>query len=358
MKQTLNKFVVMLAIFINILLIATVGCSADKTNKEPEKKVEESANSPKDYAASVNGVKIEKNQVDQKLDLIKKRYSDMGTPIAEDQLAKMREKLVTSLVEQELLYQESKAQGISVDQATVASDFENFKKQFKSEEEYKKQMSDLNYSEDMLKSQIEKTKAIQQLLEKNVIPTITVSDEELKVYYDSHPDEFKHAERARARHILVKVDANASEADKAAARKKIESIQEQLKKGGDFAKLATENSDCPSGKNGGDLGFFTRGQMVKPFEDAAFSLKPGKVSDIVETQFGYHIIKLEEIQPASTQKFEEVKEGIQKQLKSGKTRDALVAYVESLKKKGNVEIVKVEEKQNPVVDEQKPPVQN
>jgi peptidyl-prolyl cis-trans isomerase C len=154
----------------------------------------------------------------------------------------------------------------------------------------------------------------------------------------------------KARHILVKVDTNASEADKAAARKKIEGIEAQLKKNGDFEKLAAENSDCPSSKNGGDLGFFSRGQMVKPFEDAAFALAPGGTSGIVETQFGYHIIRLEDKESASTQTFDQAKPGLQQKLKQGKIRDAVAAYIESLKNKSKIEIVSLQEPPHPAMD--------
>jgi peptidyl-prolyl cis-trans isomerase C len=357
MNKPLHKLLIMLAILILIFIVATIGCSQDKTATEPEKKPQSTEKSDKtsakDYVAIVNGTKIPASEVDRKIELIKKRYSEMGTPIPQDQLAGMRDKLINSLVEQELLYQESQTQGISVDPATIDTDYDNFKKQFKSEEDYQKQMKDLNYTEDVLKSQIKKTKIIQQMIEKNVISVIVIPDSELKAYFDSHPDEFKRPERARARHILIKVDANASESDKAAARKKIEGIEAQLKKGGDFSKLAAENSDCPSSKNGGDLGFFTRGQMVKPFEDAAFALKTGGTSGIVETQFGYHIILLEEKEPASNLSFDQVKDEVQQKLKQEKIRDALKAYIESIKNKGKVEIVKLEKEIAPV-NEAKP----
>ncbi len=356
MNRHLHKLIMILAILFNILLIITAGCSEDKSATEPEKKdqIQSSGESDtaldQDYVAIVNGIKIPRSEVDRKVELIKKRYSDMGTPIPQDQIDSMKEKLINSLVEQELLYQESKTQGISIDPAVIESDFENFKKQFKSEEDYQKQMTDLNYTEDVLKSQIEKTKIIQQLIENNVISTISIPDAELKSYFDSHPDEFKRPERVRARHILIKVDAAATDSDKAAARKKIEGIEAQLKKEGDFAKLATENSDCPSSKNGGDLGFFTRGQMVKPFEDAAFGLTPGGTSGIVETQFGYHIIRLEEKEAASTLTFDQVKEELGQKLKQGKIRDALKAYIESIKNKGKVEIAELAEPLSPVLE--------
>jgi peptidyl-prolyl cis-trans isomerase C len=104
-------------------------------------------------------------------------------------------------------------------------------------------------------------------------------------------------EQVHARHILVKVDPKADATQKAAARKKIEDIQKQLKNGEDFSELAKKASDCPSNAKGGDVGYFGRGQMVKPFEDAAFSLKPGEVSGIVETEFGLHLIKVMDKKP-------------------------------------------------------------
>ena len=123
------------------------------------------------------------------------------------------------------------------------------------------------------------------------MPGIAVSEADARAYFDAHPDEFKMPERVHASHILVKVDPNASDASKAESRKKLEGIKARLDGGEDFAKLAEENSDCPSSAKGGDLGFFTRGQMVAPFEEAAFALNPGDTSDVVETRFGFHLIK-------------------------------------------------------------------
>ncbi len=102
----------------------------------------------------------------------------------------------------------------------------------------------------------------------------------------------KRFHQVKASHILIKVDAKTDEAKKTEARKKIEEVQQKLKDGGDFAALAKEYSEGPSNVKGGDLGYFGRGQMAKPFEDAAFALTPNEVSDVVETRFGYHLIKV------------------------------------------------------------------
>ena len=120
-------------------------------------------------------------------------------------------------------------------------------------------------------------------------------------------------EQVRASHILIStkpIDPNADPNQaKAQAKDKAEELLKKVKDGADFAALAKENSDCPSNAQGGDLGLFPRGQMVKPFEDAAFALKVGEISDLVETQFGYHIIKVTEHQDPNQITFREGQDG-------------------------------------------------
>ena len=118
-----------------------------------------------------------------------------------------------------------------------------------------------------------------------------------------------------ARHILVKTDSKDNETVKNEKKAKIDSLRVQLTKGNDFAKLAKENSDCPSGKaRGGDLGTFARGRMVKPFENAAFSQKVNEIGPVIETKFGFHIIQVTEIIEAKTKTLEESRESIIKKL--------------------------------------------
>jgi hypothetical protein len=122
-------------------------------------------------------------------------------------------------------------------------------------------------------------------------------------------------EQVRARHILVAVDAAADPAAKAAARAKIEAAKKRIEAGEDFAAVAREMSDDPGSKqNGGDLGFFKRGAMVKPFEEAAFSLEPGKLSDVVETPFGYHLIRVEEKKAAAQLPYSEASARVAQEL--------------------------------------------
>lgn len=154
--------------------------------------------------------------------------------------------------------------------------------------------------------------------------TTAVTDAEAQKIYDQEIGKSPQQEEIRARHILVKTK---EEADK---------IAEGLKKGDDFAKVATELSiDTGSGAQGGDLGFFERGQMVKPFEDAAFALKPGEVSAPVESQFGFHIIKLEEVRKKPLPTFESLKDKIIAFLLKKKAQEAVIA----LRTQAKIEVI-------------------
>jgi peptidyl-prolyl cis-trans isomerase C len=178
-----------------------------------------------------------------------------------------------------------------------------------------------------------------EFLKREVAQKITVPEDELKSYYESHKEEFKTPEMARASHILIKVNPSASAEEKKAAKEKAEVILKKIRNGEDFAKLASEFSDDPGSKiKGGDIGFFSRGRMVKPFEDAAFSLKPGEVSGIVETQFGFHIIKLEEKKDAGIENFDAVKERISQKLLQERIKTKVTEFIDNAMKGAKAEI--------------------
>lgn len=165
---------------------------------------------------------------------------------------------------------------------------------------------------------------------------VTISDEAVQNYYQENADKYNFPEQRQARHILFRVTAEETPEAKAAKKTEAEKVLAQIKNGGNFAQLAAKFSDDSSKSKGGDLGFFSRGKMVQPFEDTVFSLKKGEVSDVVETPFGYHIIKLEEIIPEKKQSLEEVSGAIRKVLekqgvKAITFKRASTAYEEIIK---------------------------
>lgn len=150
-----------------------------------------------------------------------------------------------------------------------------------------------------------------------LIEGITVDDAEIKAWYQANEARYKQPEQRQASHILIRADKNASEADAKAAQAKAEQLLAQLKANpADFAKLAKQHSQDPgSAEKGGDLGFFGRGLMVRPFEEAVFSLKEGQVSEVVRSDFGFHLIKLTGIRPERSRPLEEVRGEIAAELK-------------------------------------------
>lgn len=150
-----------------------------------------------------------------------------------------------------------------------------------------------------------------------VAAQISVTDADIKSYYDQNAKRFTEEEQRRASHILIKAGKDASAAEKAAAKEKADQILAQVRKNpADFPKLAREYSQDPgSAERGGDLDFFGRGMMVKPFEDTVYALKQGEISDVIQSDFGYHIIQLTGIKPASAKSLNEVKDQIAAEIK-------------------------------------------
>jgi parvulin-like peptidyl-prolyl isomerase len=180
-----------------------------------------------------------------------------------------------------------------------------------------------------------------RLMEPQMGEKIRVSDEEAKQYYDSHLVNFAIPEQIRASHILITTRVKDPNADpnqvKAAAKEKAGKLLKQIKEGGDFAAIAKANSDDPgSVAEGGDLGFFPRGKMVPPFDQAAFATKVGDISDLVETTYGYHIIKVTDHKDASTTPFEEIKAKIVDGLSGQKRQTIIRQYVQSLREKAKI----------------------
>jgi peptidyl-prolyl cis-trans isomerase C len=177
------------------------------------------------------------------------------------------------------------------------------------------------------------------MVEQAVKPLIKIDESQVKDFYDKNPAQFQQPEGFRASHILVRVDANATDAQRKEARATIEAVQKQLQGGADFATVAKEKSQDGSASNGGDLNFFRKGQMVEPFQKAVEALKIGEISGIVETQFGYHIIKLTDKQPARTVPLAEVSTRIGQFLTMRAQQEKANEFVQGLKAKSKIEIL-------------------
>jgi len=162
---------------------------------------------------------------------------------------------------------------------------------------------------------------------------VEVTQEDAKKYYDENSQRFETPEQIRASHILIQPELTGADPNeaKAKARVKTEDLLKQLKEGADFAELAKANSSCPSAPKGGDLGFFPRGQAPAEFDNAAFALEVGQMTDVVETEYGFHIIKVTDHKDSGTTSFDEAKDDIIEQLTQQKQLEFAGAYIDSLK---------------------------
>lgn len=289
--------------------------------------------------ATVNGQAITQNDLDREFHRIKLRAASRQQPIDDSVVPAMKENILETLINRELLYQTSQKKGITLGATEVESQLEKIKQQISPGKSFAQALAEINITEKEFTSQISKAISIQKLLDAEVYQNITVTEKETRIFYDNNPQFFKKPEQVKASHILIQVDRQSEEEQKLQARKKIEEIQTKLKHGEDFAELAKQFSECPSGKNGGELGVFERDKMVKPFSDAAFALKPGEVSDIIETQFGFHIIKVFEKIPETKLLFKDIKERLSQNMKRQKSQKETTAYINRLKETADIQRV-------------------
>ena len=287
--------------------------------------------------AVVNGSVITQEDFDREMSRVQHRLVSMGKSLIDSEIPEVKKEVLEDLINRELLYQESQRKGIKVDEAAINDRVMALKKRFPSEAEFKSALIEANLSEAAIKPQIRRGLAIQRFIDTHIVQKAAVSDQEVKAFYEKRPGLFRQPEQVRASHILIKVDPKADELKRAAAQQKIEEIQQRLQRGEDFAALAQEFSQGPSSAKGGDLGYFSQGQMVKPFEEMAFALMPGDVSDIVETRFGYHLIKVIEKKPETTIGFEDIKDRLGNYLKQERVQKEVSLYVQKLKEEAEVE---------------------
>ena len=291
-----------------------------------------------EVVAKVNGQAIRKKELLAGAQLVQIQAAQRGQQIPPT--ANFYRQVLNELIAISLLTQDAKAQGVTATELEVQQFISSRKESFPSEEAYKQALAKSGITEDALRQQAREQLAVQKYVQTKLVQNVNVSDQATRDFYDKNKAQIAQPERVHVRHILIGAKADAPAADKANARKKAEDLLQRIKGGEDFAKLAQENSDDPGSKpRGGDLPPFARGQMVPPFEAAAFALqKPNELSPVVESPFGYHIIQLLERQQASTIPYDQVKERIQAMLKNQQSQQLVAARVRDLRTKGKVEV--------------------
>jgi peptidyl-prolyl cis-trans isomerase C len=290
-----------------------------------------------DVVARVNGEAVTKTDFDRAVQNLEARA---GGPIPAEQRDQVLRGVLDQIIGYTVLVQEGRARNVTVPDAEVDAQIGQIRGQFPSEEEFTKMLAERKLTLDQVKSDVRRDMTITKLIDDEIASKIAVTPEQVNDFYAKNPDQFKQGESVRASHILSAVPKGADAAAKTQARAKAEQVLKDVKAGNDFAALAKEHSADPgSAANGGDLGFFQQGQMVGPFNDAAFTLAPGTTSDLVETDFGFHIIKVVEKKEGRAIPLEEVKPQVEQYLERLNRQQQTDAFVNGLKTKGKIEIL-------------------
>jgi peptidyl-prolyl cis-trans isomerase C len=246
---------------------------------------------------------------------------------------------VERLVEQELLREAAEKDGITVTDDEVQNNIAQLKSMAGGDSAFQKLLADNGATEEDVVKDMRTNLILKQYFDKKVDRNQDVTDQEIQDYFDSHPENFASKPQVKASHILIRTKPDMSDQDKAMALQKAEEVLAKAKKGEDFAALAKQYSEDPgSADRGGDLGWFSQGQMVAPFDSAAFALEPGQLSNVVTTNYGYHVIKLEDKRMGEPQKLETVKPQIHQFLAQQKSQAQFRALVDSLKTEAKIEI--------------------
>jgi len=265
------------------------------------------------------------------------QFASMPAEQADMIRAQMESRLVDRFVNQQILAAEADKLEIAVTDADIDKMIEEIRATLPPGMTLEQIMEERKMETAKLREDIGTDLRIRALLEKHTEGIAEATDEDVAAFYEKNKAQFNVPESAHARHILVKVEADADEATKAAKKTEIEGYQKQLADGtAEFAALAGEHSDCPSSQKGGDLGTFGRGQMVPVFEEAAFGQEIDAIGPVIESPFGYHIVQVLERTEAGERTLEDAKEEIAEQLSGRGKQEAVEAYIKELREKATV----------------------
>jgi peptidyl-prolyl cis-trans isomerase C len=311
------------------IVFSTTGCS--RKSKEGSGKGGDAAG-PGAIVAKVNGKSVTMQDIQRQEEMLMQQlesYAD-STQIAAMR-PNIRKQSVEYAINRILLEDAIKKLDIKSDVKKIDEQMDYYRKNFVSDEAYQADLAKRGLTVDQLRREIEVGMRAEELFNRRTASLKPPGEKDIQAFYDNNKERFMQPERVRASHILITVNKDDTDAVRAQKRAEAKRILGDLKKGADFADEARKYSNCPSKDRGGDLGYFERGSMVPEFETVAFALKVGQLSDVVETKFGYHIIKVAEHQQPKEIPFDQSKQNIEQYLTNQRKQQTISGYLDSLR---------------------------
>ncbi|MGC9311567.1 MAG: peptidylprolyl isomerase [Sediminispirochaetaceae bacterium] len=353
-RKLLNIFTVSLVIFCLTAAVVFAGGKQEKpedtqkSEQENVKSSDESSQSDADTregtekgtpiqnsgtlpAATVNGEPISQDDFEKLLGFLRFQYMQQGMQIQGPQLEQLKQAVLESLIDDELMYQIALEEGYTPSEEEIENAVESTKGQFENEEAYQNALKQEGMNEEQLRETLTEKLTRDKYEQEKFIDTVSIDTGEARTFYEENPQQFTQPFQFRSSHILVQVAQDATEEEKKAAMEKIEAARTRIEGGEEFSEVARDVSEGPSSANGGDLDYHQKGEFVPEFEEAALALEIGDISDVVETQFGYHIIKLTDRKEEQAVAFEEVEAQIEDYLLRVKAQEKRNSFLQDRK---------------------------
>ncbi len=290
---------------------------------------------------TVNGFPLTEVDFDRELTMNRQKIPLKLSTYQNSEMETTRQEILDRLINFELLYQKSQQKGIVVSQSEVDQYLRELKSQFKEQSKYAQYLDGMKFSEASAREYTHRELSVNRFINTIETEILPVGEDEKKQYYDNHHQRFREPEQIRINHIVLRMSQTATEQEQIEAIEKLSNIRDQVeKKEASFAELARTLSEDVTAENGGELGYFKRGQLIKPFEDAAFSLEVGEISGVVITPYGYHLIMVTEKIPEKELTYTEVQNEISKILTVERMKTAVATLLESPRSSSDIKVYK------------------
>lgn len=296
---------------------------------------------PRFVVAEGKGIKITRGQLDGEMDRALLNFNLSRDKVPAPQLNSLEMNILNQMINRQVALAEARKSPLTNAAVLAKEQLDRMKKNFPDAKAFEEQLAKAKTTEQAMLQEIEQKLEVDNLMRARVEPSMKApSDEDVQKFYSENPKLWQRGETVQAQHVLVKVDASADAATKAAKKKTAEAALARVNKGEAFEKVAQEVSDDPGSKaRGGELPPFSKGQMTPNFEKVAFSTAPGKTSAVFETPFGFHFLKVKAKEAAKNLKLEDVKNEIMSHLKRLKQGEATRLLLEDLRKEAAVKIL-------------------
>jgi peptidyl-prolyl cis-trans isomerase C len=301
---------------------------------------------PDEVLARGKDFEIKNSQLEKAFTELKASLAAQGQGIPEAKRTEVEQQVLERLVNVKLLSAKATADDKSKAKEAADKAFAEYRKRWPSEDAFNRQLVALGMAPTEFRARMEEENLFREVIDREVKASIKIPEDEIKKFYDDHVAQFDLPERIKASHILILTrdpltQQPYTDAQLEEKRKQADKLLVRAKAGEDFTALAREYSDDPNSRDqGGDLGTFARGRLVAEFDAAAFSLEPNKISDLVSTKFGFHIIKVTEKIPARKTPFDEAKKDIETYLSTQQAQKKLPDYLKTLRNDAGVVFLK------------------